>query len=643
MHRWAVFLAGMLALAGGLLSNGAAFAQTAATGKASSDLPRVMIVLDSSGSMWGRIADVEKVLIARQSLGALFQSWDPRIDLGISVYGHRSQGNCTDIQTIVPPGRLKVRQARAAIAKVRPYGMTPLTRAVRLAAEQLGYRKRRTSVILLTDGADNCAGDPCALAARLEREGKDFTAHVVAFSTRPDAETALQCLARKTGGQFHRAADGESLTKALMSIKDSLLAQPGSKITETVALEPAAPPPAKPQEPGQTPAPSAVESLEKQTVSDKTAPPGKAAPEKSAPKTASNTGGENRASKDGGAARKTAAAKAPAAPAPAQAAAPAPENRTARAGTEKDAHKKEAHKQAAAATSRTKAEDAPRKKESAKRPGTVEAPGTLVLRALMGADALPVRRGLKWQIFRIADQGAPQKAGQADRPVSASQAPMPRLKLPAGTYQVRLRAGRAKVSRQLVVKSGAEHVQEFFLPTVLLRLSAVLKPGARPLSRGLRWDVFAADVKGAKGAKGAAQPVAGSYDPQAGFALLPGTYRLRVQRGFVTREQVLTLDPGKPLVREIDLRAGMVRLSAWDTGGAALKSGLRWDVFAMDGEGDGKGEGARRLAGRAHGASPILTLAEGRYKVAVSAGGSRAEQVITIRAGDVRNLKITLP
>lgn len=34
-------------------------------------------------------------------------------------------------------------------------------------------------MIVVTDGIENCGGDPCAVAAELKQKGVDFTAHVV--------------------------------------------------------------------------------------------------------------------------------------------------------------------------------------------------------------------------------------------------------------------------------------------------------------------------------------------------------------------------------------------------------------------------------------------------------------------------------
>ena len=53
--------------------------------------------------MWGQIDGTSKMEIARDVLGDLVQGWSAETNLGLVAYGHRSQGDCTDIETLVTP------------------------------------------------------------------------------------------------------------------------------------------------------------------------------------------------------------------------------------------------------------------------------------------------------------------------------------------------------------------------------------------------------------------------------------------------------------------------------------------------------------------------------------------------------------
>ncbi len=63
-----------------------------------------IIVLDASGSMWGQIEGRAKLEIAREALGSVLSGMDPATEVGLMAYGHRSKGDCADIELVVPPG-----------------------------------------------------------------------------------------------------------------------------------------------------------------------------------------------------------------------------------------------------------------------------------------------------------------------------------------------------------------------------------------------------------------------------------------------------------------------------------------------------------------------------------------------------------
>lgn len=174
-----------------------------------------ILVLDGSGSMWGKVDGKTKVEIARSVVGSLLKDIPANRRLGLVAYGHRRAADCADIEQIVPVGT-----DRQAIAKsvnnLNFKGKTPLTAAVRFAAEKLHYREGKATVILVSDGIESCNADPCALGTELEAAGVDFTVHVVGFGLASETESAgLKCLAEATGGKYFSAKNANELSRAL--------------------------------------------------------------------------------------------------------------------------------------------------------------------------------------------------------------------------------------------------------------------------------------------------------------------------------------------------------------------------------------------------------------------------------------------
>ncbi|RWN45747.1 MAG: VWA domain-containing protein [Mesorhizobium sp.] len=205
---------------------------------------KVIIILDASGSMWAQIDGKPKLEIARESLRTVLQSVPTDDDIGFMAYGHREKGSCDDIQLIVPPQAGSGSAISAAADSLKFLGKTPLTAAVKQAAEALKYTEDKATVVLITDGLETCGGDPCALGKELEASGVDFTADVVGFGLTADEGRQIACLADNTGGKYIQASDEKALQEAL---------------AETVAAPAPAPEPAPAPAPAPAPEPAKPE------------------------------------------------------------------------------------------------------------------------------------------------------------------------------------------------------------------------------------------------------------------------------------------------------------------------------------------------------------------------------------------------
>src|SRR5690606_9879061 len=186
----------------------------------------VVIVYDASGSMWGQIDGTSKIEIARDVMADLVTGWSDDINLGLVAYGHRSEGDCRDIETLIEPGPLDRADFIAAVNTIRPKGKTPISAAVQHAADVLSYRDNRATVVLISDGVETCQVDPCALAEQLARQGVKFTTHVVGFDLEDDAHASLACIAENTGGVFVAAQNAAELKEALAHVQDVMDLQP---------------------------------------------------------------------------------------------------------------------------------------------------------------------------------------------------------------------------------------------------------------------------------------------------------------------------------------------------------------------------------------------------------------------------------
>ena len=193
---------------------------------------RTIIVMDGSGSMWGQIEGRPKLEIARETVAQVLTSIPAEQELGLMAYGHRVKGDCSDIELMVPPAKGTAPEISARVKAMNFLGKTPLSEAVRQAAEALRYGEEPATVVLVTDGLETCNADPCALGRELEASGLNFTAHVIGFGLTRAEGLQVACLAEETGGRYIPASDAKGLAEAL---------------SQTVS-QPAVPPAARPPE-----------------------------------------------------------------------------------------------------------------------------------------------------------------------------------------------------------------------------------------------------------------------------------------------------------------------------------------------------------------------------------------------------------
>ena len=187
-------------------------------GRAQAQAPSTdtILILDASGSMWGQVDGQTKISAARNAVDTILGKWKPRDRLGLIAYGHRSKGDCKDIELLVPVGSFDPARIKSAVKALNPKGKTPIADALRMAAETLKFTENKATVVLVSDGIETCVADPCAVAADLKKAGVGFTAHVVGFDVAdPVAKSQLQCIARATGGVYLDARNAAGLENAL--------------------------------------------------------------------------------------------------------------------------------------------------------------------------------------------------------------------------------------------------------------------------------------------------------------------------------------------------------------------------------------------------------------------------------------------
>ncbi len=175
----------------------------------------LVLILDASGSMWGRVHSETKIEAARRVVRSLVGKLPDGARLGLVAYGHRRKGDCADIETLVPPGSANTAAVPDRVDQLNPLGMTPITKSFEQAAAAVKQGGTPATIVLVTDGLETCGGDPCTAVRQASDSGIEFVLHIVGFDVAKENVSSLECAAQAGGGLYIPAESADELSAAL--------------------------------------------------------------------------------------------------------------------------------------------------------------------------------------------------------------------------------------------------------------------------------------------------------------------------------------------------------------------------------------------------------------------------------------------
>jgi Ca-activated chloride channel homolog len=182
-----------------------------------------MIVFDASGSMAGSLAEgigakIRRIDEVRKALSQALPNAAHFRRIGLVTYGPGPFQQC-NVELKLRPRPNAARPIMEIVETLNPSGRTPLTDAVKQAAEVLDFRSKPGTIVVLTDGEETCGGAPCELGKMLAGESAGLTVHVIgfrmtAFWTNAQSALDVRCLAEATGGLYIGTNNQEELVEA---------------------------------------------------------------------------------------------------------------------------------------------------------------------------------------------------------------------------------------------------------------------------------------------------------------------------------------------------------------------------------------------------------------------------------------------
>ena len=191
----------------------------AAVSHAADEAPTAVILLDGSGSMWGRMGGDKRAKfdVVRDVLNKALPRIKPEVRLGLASFGHRRKSNCRDAQIIVPPAADNLEQIIEPLNRLNATGKGPLVLGLLEATEAVG-NSAPSNIILIHDDIDNCGQNVCLVASAIAKSNPKLAVHVVGIGLEKSKANAMHCLPKLTGGKHYNAYDTKALTSALNQI-----------------------------------------------------------------------------------------------------------------------------------------------------------------------------------------------------------------------------------------------------------------------------------------------------------------------------------------------------------------------------------------------------------------------------------------
>lgn len=177
---------------------------------------RVLFVFDASGSMNAKWEEDSKLAIAQQTLIDLIDSIqqnNPNVEIGLRVFGHQShknENNCKDTKLEVGFNSNQQNNLINIINSIEAKGHTPIAYSLTESAKDFPDNDKINAIILITDGLENCDGDPCEAAKYLNEKKISINPFIIGLDIADSLQLKFDCI-----GQFVNAKDKQELKQVL--------------------------------------------------------------------------------------------------------------------------------------------------------------------------------------------------------------------------------------------------------------------------------------------------------------------------------------------------------------------------------------------------------------------------------------------
>ena len=191
---------------------------------------RILFVFDASKSMKTEYNGITRIEGAKKLFYKFIDSLskDKTYQFALRVYGQTTKyppGDCKDSKLIVPFMPNNINLIKQKVSEAKPTGITPIEHSLTEAANDFKENGTNNIVIIITDGIEECGGDPCKARQKLTEKGIHFKPFIIGIGLSIEQIKTFECV-----GDFYDIENTSTLSDISNIIQQQLLNKTSSQV-----------------------------------------------------------------------------------------------------------------------------------------------------------------------------------------------------------------------------------------------------------------------------------------------------------------------------------------------------------------------------------------------------------------------------
>lgn len=167
--------------------------------KKTEQITRVLFVFDASRSMINTHGPLTRMEGAKKLFYKFVDSLShyKNMQFALRMYGHTVKyppGDCNDSKLIVPFSKGNLALIKQKVSEATPTGITPIEHSLTEAANDFPDKNAVNMIIIITDGIEECGGDPCKARQKLVEKGIVFKPFIIGIGLTPEQIKTFECV-----------------------------------------------------------------------------------------------------------------------------------------------------------------------------------------------------------------------------------------------------------------------------------------------------------------------------------------------------------------------------------------------------------------------------------------------------------------